>query len=566
MSEPIFRDAIEDDQEDMDPGEIHAFLDERVKPKLEVVSNDSPADEMIAEIIENAIAAEVETFPWREPHLSAAALEGRYSISRMIDLDFSDGNPSIMARIAKEAARIIQFPENTAYLHGLGVFSSATVLNFQVEQNEGYTPSGMYTLCAQPSGSGKSSVHNFFIKPIHDALDLRNRPLYIDHKIIDNQIKDLNTKIDKLKHDDRTMVKALSTELQSLQDEKIKRPMVGHATKNITPEAAEEKASAQGGVINICSDEQEALDSYLGLAYGDNKSSPNNGVFIAAFGGDSINTSRISREGYKGGVRGAFAVIAQNASIDIMVKAGASGRGVSERCLIIKERNLIGYRTYSRDRAKFDPELISEYKALCENIVAGDYPLRLTFSEECRDLLVDLKNMIEPQSRSGMKYGDDQIRGFASKIDQHIVKLAANFHIAEQWNPKVTSKPSFEIQANNLTKAMLVCMDLLESYKTMIESASSFSGSKLVLEIIGTMKLWSTKGCTNFKMEKLRLAVAKQAWYSTIDGKKIDYLVNLIRRAEEMNFCHLKEDGLDKKKWHVLINPALRDFTIAVGE
>jgi hypothetical protein len=33
-----------------------------------------------------------------------------------------------------------------------------------------------------------------------------------------------------------------------------------------------------------------------------------------------------------------------------------------------------------------------------------------------------------------------------------------------------------------------------------------------------------------------------------------------------MNFCHVKETGKDKKQWMVLINPALREFTIARGD
>ncbi|MNQ73560.1 hypothetical protein D3C85_882960 [compost metagenome] len=181
-------------------------------------------------------------------------------------------------------------------------------------------------------------------------------------------------------------------------------------------------------------------------------------------------------------------------------------------------------------------------------------------------MIVDLKNMIEPQCLPGNKYGDVQIRGFASKIEQHATKLAANFHIAEQWNPRLTSKPSFEIQQHNLLKAILVCMDLLEAYRVLIESESDMSGSKLVFEVLGHMKRYAMKGVKNFVVDKLRMAVTKDAWYGTIDGKKIDYLVNLLARCEEMNFCHIKETGKDKKLWMVLINPALRDFTISKAE
>ena len=58
----------------------------------------------------------------------------------------------------------------------------------------------------------------------------------------------------------------------------------------------------------------------------------------------------------------------------------------------------------------------------------------------------------------------------------------------------------------------------------------------------------------------------EEAWLKEAEGKKIDFLLNLLTRAEQMNFCHIKEDGKDKKKWNVLINPALKDFVIKGDE
>lgn len=564
MSEPFYRDAVEDDVE-FDPGVIHEYLDSKYKSEPVITEEASAANDMIAEIVERSIAEEVDVFPWREPSLPGNGIESRYSISRILALDESDGNPSILARMAKEAARVIQFPENTAYLHCLGVFSSATVINFQVEYNHKFIPVGMYTLGAQPSGSGKSSVNSYALDPISHALVKRNRTLSMLHKNIDGEIEILSKQAEKAKTDTH-LLRSYASAMEKLVDDKLRNPIVAKAKKNSTPQAAEEVAAKQGGVFNMCSDEQEAIDTYLGLSYGDGKSAPDNGVFIAAFGGDMMGTARISREGIDIAVRGAFAVIAQNAGVDTLIKAGAAGRGVSERCLVIKEPNRIGFRTYTRERSQFDVDLKAEYQELCTNVVTGTYPLNLTFSEQCRDMIVDLKNMVEPQCRPGAKYGDSQIRGFASKIEQHITKLAANFHIAEQWSPAVTSKPSFEIQERNLTKAMLVCMDLLDSYKVLIESASTMSASQLVIEIIGHMKNYSLKGVKHFSVDKLRMAVMKEAWYSSIEGKKIDFLLNLLTRCEEMNFCHIKETGKDKKSWQVLINPALRQFTIQRGD
>lgn len=558
----VFRDAVEDEEE-LDQTEIQAYLDSQYKEHIKAVEPDAEIKEMLAEIMEITAAEEADRFPWRPITAAPGTFpKGNYSVSRILELDLSDGNPSIIARMASEASRVIQFPGNTAYLHGIGVFSSATVINFEVEYNHKFIPTGMYTLCAQPSGSGKSSAHGYFADPIHHALVKRNRLLSMLHKNIDAEMDLINKQSEKAKADTGAL-KSYSQALERLVADKLRQPLVGPAKKNVTPQAAEEVAAKQGGVINVCSDEQEALDTYLGLSYGDGKSSPDNGVFIAAFGGDMMGTARVSREGIAIPVRGAFAVVAQNGSVDTMIKAGAAGRGVSERCLVIKEPSNIGYRTYTRERSQFDVDLKAEYQELCTNVVEGSYPNRLTFSDECRDMIVELKNDVEPSCRAGNKYGDDQIKGFASKIEQHIVKLAANFHIAEQWNRAVTSNPSREIQVASLTKAMIVCMDLLDSYKLLIESASTLSASGACLDVIGHMKGYALKDVKAFTVDKVRLAVTKSAWWNMVEGKKIDYLVNLLMRAESMNFCHLKETGKDKKQWLVLINPALKDFVIS---
>lgn len=562
MTDVYFGPEI-DEENYVDPADIEEHFASLDAP---VMDQPSPAaNEMIAEIIEQSIAEETERFPWRKIVLPGGGLENRYSNSRILDLDYADGNPSILARMAKEASRVIQFPGNTAYLHGIGIFSSATVVNFEVEYNHKYIPCGMYTLAAQPSGSGKSSSHGFFLNPIEDALIKRNISLLMMHKNIDAEIDELDKKGSKAKTD-FNILRTLGKEVEALKSKKLRQPLVSPPKKNVTPQSAEEVAVLQGGVMNVCSDEKEALDTYLGLAYGDGKSSPDNGMFIAAFGGDMMGTARISREGITIPVRGAFAVIAQNSSVDTMILAGAAGRGVSERCLMLKEQSLIGHRVFTRENNRFDPYLLLEYQRLCDNVLTGEHPLRLTMSEACREMIVDLKNDIEPQCRAGNKYGDEQIKGFASKIEQHIAKLAANFHIAEQWNPAVTKKPSFEIQAHNLTKAILVCMDMLDSYKSLIESASDMSSSNVIKKIIIHMKNYALKGIKSFSVDKLRMVVTKEPWYNAIEGKKIDYLLNLLSRCESMNCCHLKEIGKDKKQWQVMINPELRDFPISKEE
>lgn len=562
MSEPAFRDSIED--EELDLGEVYEYLQGKDAQADDNKPADPETEKMIEEIVELTIAEEVERFPWRKPEL-AFGIDHQYSTSKILDMDFADGNPSIIARIARQAAHSIQIPENTAYLHGLGVFSSACVVNFAVEYYSKTIPVGLYTICAQPSGSGKSGVNGIFVEPINKALVKRNIELAMLHKNIDAELESLDKKGEAAKSDPG-LLREYARATHDLMTQKNRRPMVFEAKKDATPEGAEVAAAKQGGVFNIVADEEEGLSTYLGLAYSDGKRPPNFGMVNAVFGGDMMATARVGRVGANCHVRGALAVISQYSSVDLMIKAGATGRGVSERCLILKEPSLMGWRQHSRERQGVDKDLMAEYSALCDNVLGGSYPIELTLSEQCKDMIVDLKNINEEKIRPGNEYGDSQVKGFVSKIEQHVLKMAAVIHVSDQWNPLYVSRPATEIQEGTLVKAMKICMDLTESYKTLIESATATGASKLVLEVLAIMKRYAMNSKKSFTVDKLRMAVKKEAWFLGIEGNKLDYLVNLMRRCEGMNFCHVKEEGKDKKKWYVLINPALKEFVIKGDE
>lgn len=545
----FFGIATESD-DDFDPSVIDQYM--QVASEIDA----SP------ELKELTLDEQVAKYPWRKPSTNIG-LDNRYSKSRIHELDSYAGEPTIIGRMASDFAEVVQFPVNTAYLHGLGVFSSACVVNFQVEYNRRFIPVGLYTVCAQPSGSGKSSINDFFCDPIKMVLADRNRSISMLHKNADAELEKLGKQAEKA-GSDIGVLKRIAAEVKDLEREKFENPLVQAPLKNTTPQAAEVVAAKQQGVLNVISDEAEALDTYLGISYTDSKKSPDHGVFMAAFGGSQIATARIGREMVNTNVRGAFSVVAQVSSVDTIIRAGASGRGVSERCLILKEPDMIGYRTYERESRDISQSLANEYLRLCERVLEGKFPINLTMSNRCKDMLIDLKNDIEPKCRHGALYGDQQMRGFASKIEQHVTKMAAIYHIAEQW--AVNGKRELEVQEHNLHRAILVCMDLLESYRVLISSASEFDGEKALLEVVAIMKVYAIKGIKHFKIDKLRLSCAKESWYGIIEGKKIDYIVNLLLRAEEMNFCHVKETGRDKKSWIVLINPALADFKIEAGE
>lgn len=531
---------------------------EKLSAPAELAVNDSAMEDEIEEL---TLADECGRFPWGAPFANSEITSERFSESKILELDYLDGSPSIIARMAKEVSRTVQFPGNTAYLHGLGVFSSSAVVNFEVEYYGATIPVGLYTICAQPSGSGKSGAHSIFINPVHAAMDRRNSYLFLRHRNIDKEMEALDKRASDASDD--AAVRLVAKQIDALKRDKYRAPLVHAAKKNTTPEAAEEAAGQQGGVLNVCSDEAEAIDTYLGISYRDSKKAKsNNGMFIACFDGGEISTARVGRVGYSGRVRGAFAVIAQASVIDTLIDEGSLGRGVNERVLMLKERTLIGYRTHSIDREEFNPELKAEYDRLVERVLDGEYPRTLKLSRDALEMLIDLKNDIEVQERPGAKYGGDQIRGFASKMEQHITKVAGLLHIAEQFGDRNHEKPSMVIDSETMHKAILVCMDLLESYRVLVESYTAAGGAKPIIEVMGALKHYvANKGLTHVSINKMRLYFSKHDWFKGVE-KKTEFLANILARCETMNICHVKEIGANKAKWVALLNPQLANFTI----
>ena len=68
-----------------------------------------------------------------------------------------------------------------------------------------------------------------------------------------------------------------------------------------------------------------------------------------------------------GRVTGNICVIAQDESIRTILAAGESGRGISERFLMVRESTFLGKRTFGA-RKRVDPLLMAQYARMIQNI------------------------------------------------------------------------------------------------------------------------------------------------------------------------------------------------------
>lgn len=518
---------------------------------------ESNSPKTICEAPVGSLEHEAMRFPWGEIQSVESALASRFSKSKIVDLDFHDGEPTIFARMAREVAERLQFPVNTAYLHGMAAFSSAVVINFRAEFYDGVTATGLYTICAQSTGTAKSSVNGAFIGPVHAALEKRGRILAAFHA------KNINAKaaaMEKLvKAKNESEMRAIYEDIHAAEDALKTKPQVGPALKDVTPEAAEMVAERQHGVINIVSDESEALDVAVGGMYaGDTRGrKSNNGVFLAAYDGARMGTARVGRKGMEGEIRGSFCVLAQDGAVKTIIEKATEGRGVTERCLILRERNFQGWRKHGR-RVK-DEAIHNEYAKLCENVVNGTYPITIRMSDEVMDLLFDVKNHLEPMLKPGNKYSADQVKGAASKIDRQIIKMATVMHVAHYWSGKAGIKPTMDLDIRFVHKAILICLDLLNSYTTLIEAFSDESPIKTVMDVWRVLQNASKAGKLHINFDGLRQNVKNFKWYKSLDNKS-EYLHNLVARFEDLHICKIKEVGENRKYWEILLNPALATY------
>lgn len=338
----------------------------------------------------------------------------------------------ILTAVSKQISDAIQFPINTAFLHSLGVTASAMTKGFSIDYGLRGIPCNLYIITAQPPSTGKSAVNDRLYAPVFKAYNKINDETKTERKQLEREIKRLEKELDKEKskegEPDEIMDKILSKEqrLESI-------PEWEGTLTDTTIEAAEMVAREQGGMFNIISAEAESINVVAGAVYGDDKGGKksNQGLLLSAWDGEYVNTRRVGRKGYSGYVRSTISVIAQDDSIDTILAAGASGRGLTERFLLLCESSRLGHRDHFR-KARVDRSLMNRYESMIENIVRED-DVTLRFSDEADMIVRNYVASIEPELRDEGTFSNALLTGFMGKADKHIRKIAAVLHVSEAW-------------------------------------------------------------------------------------------------------------------------------------
>lgn len=72
----------------------------------------------------------------------------------------------IVGKLSRNAARSVQFPESSAYMHFIGCISAAMLGRFTVDYHGTDQPTSLYVVTSQPPSTGKSAINSLAIQPM----------------------------------------------------------------------------------------------------------------------------------------------------------------------------------------------------------------------------------------------------------------------------------------------------------------------------------------------------------------------------------------------------------------
>lgn len=396
----------------------------------------------------------------------------------------SDKRKDLLTRYALSVARSVQFPPNTSFMHLIGCVASAMARNFTVEYHGTELPISMYIVTSQPPSSGKSAVNSMHVMPIKAEFDR------ISEKAIKERAK-INFRLEELKkvYKDATNQNEKASIADDIMRETEKLEGIFPITYPVTdgtPEAIQMIANSEGGVFSIISDEATALNTSLGMSYGADGAKANAEIVLKGWDGGFVGTARVGRGVSSGNILGNISVIAQDESIEAILSAGERGNGLTERFLMLREPPMLGLRTHwdhENDCPSYLPvtaELKSEYCRFVHAIVeAGQVKLKL--SKMAMKMLAMHRDRWEENFRDGGKWEHALLRGAMGKADKHITRLAAIFHVADNWNDG--GKRSFTINDDSMGRAIAVYEALTKTFTDAVESRG-YAGEKSEIDIL----------------------------------------------------------------------------------
>lgn len=462
------------------------------------------------------------------------------------NIDLLAGAQDALSLFVDSLSRSIQFPRSTAFLHGLGVMSAAMVEKFFYESHGGQVDTvALYTVGAQPPSTGKSSVDRYLTGPIFESYAEKRKESEIQRSALAAKLALLKGELKKAKGDFE--IASLVREIREVEEDIESHPAYVWSVNDPTPEGCEKVLAGNGGFFNVISDESSAIKVILGCVYGDKSS--NNGIFLRAWDYGYLSVARSGRDGYVGRVRGAMAVLAQDASVNTILEVGREGEGVSERFLIIRERNLLGSRDHT-NYVPIDKRAQEEYEAMARRVAEETETIVLKMSPEAENLIRAVKQEQEPMMADGGRYNSPMLRGVVGKNDRQISRIACVLHVIDNWSRN--GKKSTEVGTAHVLRAVQIFNQLLQTYVAAADS-KGFTGIRTELDsLIESLKRYAGKKKNIIDLRTLRDNIKNKPAFSGIEGLTVKMREEYLPKLQST--AHIVWDSNNSK---IYINPRL---------
>jgi hypothetical protein len=468
------------------------------------------------------------------------------------NLNLVNGTDSPLVDMCKSVAAEVQFPLQTAYIHGLGVIASLAVRHFKVDYwNSGTIPVNLYVVTSQPPSTGKSGVNNALTEHARIVISEKNEKNRASRDALRSKIEKKKKELDKAESDGDA--EQIHKELMRLEENLMMVASYRYGLNDVTAEKAEDICAAQNGVFTIVSAESFGIKTVLGDVYKNPNGTPNQNLFLSAWDGEFISSARITREGYEGYASCSIAVLAQDGTFDsILNSAGKDSCGVSERFLLVREPTLIGKRK-SADRVPIPYKIKKAYHDLVDNILEQS-PVTLTMSQTALKQISLVKDFYDDESANGKRYSNDIMRGIVGKADKQIHKLASVLHIVNNW--KKGGERKTEIDRDTVFTAFNIFKDCTKIYEAIADNrgvTGKNTNRNLVIERI--KKIATDK---NGPKLKIKLAVLRDATKNLKELKRENFTEFLRKEIlPEIELMHYI--AFDSVNDVIYINPLLRD-------
>ncbi len=378
-----------------------------------------------------------------------------------------------IARFSNELAQSAKMPRNTTFLTVLSTFSSVACRAYRVDYEHGGAQPLSINFCGeQPPAAAKSRVLSEAQKPvIHEVMR--------ESKAIRKEIEAKQTAIEC--ESDKDAEKQLKAELKQAQK---RLSSLFEFITDATPEALDMCLSHTNGYYSIASAEQGAINTLMGLSYGDGKGISNRDLVLKGWNGEWHSSKRKSRDSYTGFVVGAISAIAQDGMIENLLKASDTS-GAIERFILWSESTLLGERDHTKYHKMNDEAVHGYHSALVElykeiaNRDYNDLPA-LSLSARAWDKIKLRRNGLEPTIANDGENANSLLRGLIGKYDIHVMKVAACLHLSNDRN-------NLLIHDDRVTEAMAIVDCYILHLKGLIHESAIVAFSdreKAVIEYV----------------------------------------------------------------------------------